>query len=242
MSSWDNVYDRELQNQATDETDEGTIWFSENNAEETVRKHLDKLHEAGLINRGCADSDTLSDSQAARFLDLGTGNGHMLFELREIDDEGCCWNGELVGVDYSQGSVQLARRIAEQKYDGEPSNSCQFRFEHWDLLNDSPGAWLADGFDVVLDKGTFDAISLMEHGGSTDHPCQTYQQKVAPLIKPNGFLFVTSCNWTKTELLHLLLPSEGDFILFDEAKYPIFTFGGQTGQSIVTIILRKKCR
>ena len=52
-----------------------------------------------------ADEGTLSTTETS-FLDLGTGNGQMLFELR---DEG--WQGEMLGVDYSEGSVELARRL-----------------------------------------------------------------------------------------------------------------------------------
>lgn len=216
------------------------MWFSESKAEETVLKHLAKLHEKGLLNRSHSLHDTELDTHPSRFLDLGTGNGHMLFELREPDDEGQRWEGDLVGVDYSEASVQLARRIAEQKHDEPQGDVVQLHFERWDLLQESPGDWLAEGFDVVLDKGTFDAISLMEHDGTSDHPCEIYRAKVAPLIKPNGFLFVTSCNWTRQELLQWLVAGDSYLLYFDEAKYPTFTFGGQTGQTMVTIILRKK--
>ena len=237
--SWDNVYSRELLNHAEDEDDEGTVWFSESNAEEAVLKKLAELHESALLQR-CHVAE--SKSPPSRFLDLGTGNGHMIFELGEADDEGQRWNGGMVGVDYSEGSVQLARRIAEQKHHDDQLDASQLRFDCWDLLHDQPGDWLAGGFDVVLDKGTFDAISLMDHSGVSDHPCQVYREKVTPLIKSGGFLFVTSCNWTKQELLQWLAPSEGDLLYYDEAKYPTFTFGGQTGQTIVTIIFRKKNR
>lgn len=242
LCSWDDLYSREVQNHADDAHDEGTIWFSESNAEATVLEHLNKLHDAGLISRGHVEGSTAPDSTPSRFLDLGTGNGHMLFELLEEDDEGEYWHGELVGVDYSEASVQLARRIAEQKHGELPAGTDGLRFEQWDLLKDQPGDWLGDGFDIVLDKGTFDAISLMEHQGNTEHPCHVYRGRVAPLIKPTGFLCLTSCNWTKQELLQWLVLDNGDLEYFDEAKYPTFTFGGQTGQTIVTIILRKKRR
>jgi SAM-dependent methyltransferase len=238
LNSWDKIYDRELQNYGDDEDDEGTVWFSESNAEEAVLKQLVKLHDAGLLRRSNHPNDSNLDSPASRFLDLGTGNGHMLFELCESDDEDLRWDGELVGVDYSEGSVQLARRIAEQKR-ADHHLGTRIRFERWDLLQERPGDWLSNGFDVVLDKGTFDAISLMAHDNAPEHPCQIYREKVTPLIKPGGFLFVTSCNWTKQELLQWLVPDKRDLIYFDEAKYPTFSFGGQTGQTIVTIVFRR---
>ena len=169
----------------------------------------------------------------SRFVDLGTGNGHLLFALREEDDEDRCWEGELVGVDYSETSVQLARRIALQR------EVESVRFERWDLLSDGPGSWLENGFDVALDKGTFDAISLMPHTESTPHPCEIYRDRITPLITHGGFLVITSCNWTKDELLGWLAPQGGELQYHSEAKYPTYTFGGQTGQSIVTLALRR---
>jgi len=206
------------------------VWFSESGAEEAILKQLDALEEEGLLTRS---ADSHSGKALSRFLDLGTGNGHLLFSLREEDEEGSRWEGEMVGVDYSETSVQLARSIDDQK----EANSV--RFELWDLLSDQPGDWLEDGFDVVLDKGTFDAISLMPRSEGLPHACGTYRQRVAPLIKPEHFLVITSCNWTKDELLDWLAPKGGELQYHSEAKYPTFTFGGQTGQSIVTLVLRR---
>ena len=228
-----------------DADDEGTVWFSESNAEEAILDQLSRLEESQLLQRGVrADEaeDDVGDHQGSpatveilvpKFLDLGTGNGHLLFALREPDDEGRNWIGEMVGVDYSETSVQLARRIATQK------QLSDIRFEHWDLLHDMPGDWLGAGFDVVLDKGTFDAISLMPHDGDARHPCEVYHEKVVPLIKPLHFLCITSCNWTKSEVLDWLAPPGSELSYFSEAKYPSFTFGGHTGQSIVTLVLQK---
>lgn len=164
----------------------------------------------------------------------------MLFELSEEDEDGNAWLGEMVGVDYSATSTALAKRIAAQRFADDPAAFQRFRFECWDLLSDKPGDWLKDGFDVVLDKGTFDAISLMPSEEGSQHPCETYRSVVASLVKPGLFLFVTSCNWTRDELIGWLAPDGSDLAFYDEAKYRTFTFGGQTGQSIVTIVFRRK--
>lgn len=222
---------RELDNNTASADDEGTIWFDENGAEEAVVKLLDSLEEDGLLHKG--------EEQASSFLDLGTGNGHMLFTLREGEDEDGegKWEGPMVGVDYSPASVELARKIGEQR-GLEPA----VRFEEWDLLGAEPGDWLESGFDVVLDKGTFDAISLMPQTEGQEHSCETYRRKVEPLIKKGGLLVLTSCNWTKEELFSWFTPEGGNKALeyFAEAKYPSYTFGGQTGQSIVTVAFRRK--
>ncbi|CAK4032614.1 -lysine N-methyltransferase EFM4 [Lecanosticta acicola] len=230
---WEAAYDRELHNNKDDADDEGVIWFDESNAEDTVLK---KLAEYSSSARGLLSRD------ASRVLDLGTGNGHMLFAMREDeDDDGASWGGEMVGVDYSPKSVELARQLLSQRQaatEGETGDYANVRFEEWDLLSDPPGDWLGDKFDVILDKGTFDAISLMPRdANAASHPCQTYGQKVVDLIKPGHFLFITSCNWTKDELINWL--AHDGMELFDEANYPTFTFGGQTGQSVVTLVFRK---
>lgn len=190
---------------------------------------MDALEEQGLLNK--------EDNTPSRILDLGTGNGHMIFSLQE---EG--WSGELVGVDYSEASVALARQIAKQKHsDQEDDAPANARFEQWDILNQEPGTWLGHGFDAVLDKGTFDAISL---SSETDNQgrriCEFYREKVTPLIKKGHFFIITSCNWTKEELLHWFILPDGDLELFDEAKYPTFTFGGQQGQSVCTLIFKRR--
>lgn len=163
----------------------------------------------------------------------------MLFRLRYPEDEDEePWTGQMVGVDYSKASVDLACRIAAQKHESQPYQSLSF--ERWDLLEDDPGDWLGDGFDVILDKGTFDAISLMDTSSGVPNPCETYRVKVVPLIKPGCFFVVTSCNWTKQELQSWLAPSGSELSLYKEAKYPTFSFGGKTGQSIVTLVFQRR--
>lgn len=168
----------------------------------------------------------------------------MLFALREDEnDDGERWAGEMVGVDYSPKSVELARQLDTQRreaLDDDVDSYANVRFEQWDLLTEAAGDWLGQGFEVVLDKGTFDAISLMPHSGEGPHPCETYLSQVEPLIKAGCFLVITSCNWTKDELVGWLAPEGGGLAFRDEATYRTFTFGGQTGQSVVTLIFQRK--
>ncbi|OQO00808.1 hypothetical protein B0A48_13495 [Cryoendolithus antarcticus] len=218
---WDKAYTRELSNHATAPDDEGTIWFDESNAEDAVCQLLDRLEEEGHFDR-----------TTARVLDLGTGNGHMLFTLREEE-----WEGELVGVDYSATSVELARRIGEAR---ELEEGQEVTFEEWDMLNQPPGDWFGEGFEVVLDKGTFDAISLMPREDGEAPVSDVYRRTAEGLAKTNGLFVVTSCNWTKEELCGWLAPIEGGLEFLQEAKYPSFKFGGSTGQSVVTVAFQKK--
>lgn len=197
------------------------------------------------------EDQSLLSKPTSRILDLGTGNGHMLFELRE---EG--WLGEMVGVDYSEASVELARRIGEARRkeagdeeDAEEEDAEEdakeeekpIQFETWNILTQSPGPWLSTKFDAVLDKGTFDAISLSAETDTQGRRiCETYRDAVVPLIKKDGFMVITSCNWTKEEVVAWFVAEDGLLEVFDEARYPSFTFGGQTGQSVCTIVFRRR--
>ncbi|KAF2648649.1 S-adenosyl-L-methionine-dependent methyltransferase [Lophiostoma macrostomum CBS 122681] len=232
-SYWDTAYSRELSNFSTNAEDEGTIWFSDAGAEERMLEFLENLSDEGVLNK--ADEEIPqegSNTTATRFLDLGTGNGHLLFALRE--DE---WRGAMCGVDYSEQSVKLAEQIRENK--GE--EYADIEFAQWDILSQDPGQWLGDGFDVVLDKGTFDAICLSQETDEQGRRiCEAYREKVEPLVKKGGRVLITSCNWTEEELRGWF-EGDGSGLKFeDKVKYPSFTFGGKTGSSVVTLCFRKR--
>lgn len=220
-SYWDAAYSTELDNFASNTADEGTIWFSDAGAEERMLSFLENLSDEGEL-----------DNNAARMLDLGTGNGHLLFALREEE-----WEGEMVGVDYSEQSVRLAGEIRDSK----GSEYEDIKFHEWDILSQTPGDWLGDGFDVVLDKGTFDAICLSQETDAQGRRiCEGYREKVEPLIKPGGRFLITSCNWTEDELRGWFDTGELKFV--GKVKYPSFTFGGKTGSSVVTLCFQRDSR
>lgn len=225
-SYWDAAYSTERTNFAANADDEGTVWFSDAGAEERMLSFLEDLSDEGHIHKGG------DEHRGARFLDLGTGNGHLLFALRE--DE---WAGDMVGVDYSSESVRLAGSIRDAKDDKDAYASIVFH--EWDLLTQTPGAWLGGGFDVVLDKGTFDAICLSQETDAQGRRiCEGYREKVEPLVKKGGRLLITSCNWTEDELKGWF--SGGELVFEGKVKYPSFTFGGQTGSSVVTLCFKRR--
>lgn len=104
-----------------------------------------------------------------RILDLGMGNGHLLFELLEAAEElpdGTIVPENLRGVDYSSASVQLAQSIGKTRGDG-----CEkVTFEEADLCNPHTVSRLAaaanggKGWDIVCDKGTVSDRFECEHG------------------------------------------------------------------------------
>ncbi|KAF2249465.1 S-adenosyl-L-methionine-dependent methyltransferase [Trematosphaeria pertusa] len=236
-SYWDTAYTTELQNFASNADDEGTIWFSDAGAEERMLSFLENLADEGQLHKGGEEAaDGAGEGktrQLTQFLDLGTGNGHLLFVLREDG-----WLGEMVGVDYSAQSVKLAREICTSK--GE--DYADVRFYEWDVLAQPPGAWLpSSGFDVVLDKGTFDAICLsQEMDAQGRRICEGYREKVERLIKRGGRFLITSCNWTDEELKGWFEVDGGELVYEDKVKYPSFTFGGRTGTSVCTLCFKKR--
>jgi EEF1A lysine methyltransferase 2 len=100
------------------------------------------------------------------------------------------------------------------------------------------------GFDVVLDKGTFDAISLAEErlGGDADGEgkrlCEGYKDRILPLVKEGGLFLVTSCNWTEEELRRWF--GGGELAFETGLRYRSFRFGGREGQSISSVCFRKR--
>lgn len=118
-------------------------------------------------------------------------------------------------------------------------------FAVWDVFNSVYEAVLGgeqiQGWDVVLDKGTFDAISLSEDKDSEGRRlCEGYKARIVKLVKKGGIFLVTSCNWTEQELEGWF--GEGsaciegaEFVKVGKVHYPSFEFGGIKGQTISTL-------
>ncbi|KAL8958161.1 MAG: hypothetical protein Q9183_005895, partial [Haloplaca sp. 2 TL-2023] len=209
---WDTTYTADLANDTA-----GTTWFADSNASSRTLSYLLSLR------------DPLSPEKTS-FLDLGTGNGEMLFLLRSQGG----FAGPMLGLDYSAASVELASKIASEQ--GLNTGHKQVRFREWDILG---GDWVEAGegrFDVVLDKGTFDAISLnSETDADGKRLCEGYRAKVMQMVVLGGTFLVTSCNWTEEELRSWFEQNddagEGGLQWIGNVQYPKFSFGGITGQS-----------
>lgn len=184
-------------------------------------------------------------------IDIGTGNGQTLLHLRLQG-----FQGQMLGVDYSTASIQLARELAKNQ------EGCEnIRFEVMDIIKDQPQEQEGssqEGFDLVLDKGTFDAICLSEDvvdpsgsvppksAGDAPRIHTLYPARALRLVKPGGFLVVTSCNWTQHELIQWFTTGETDssytVSVWKTIEYPKFKFGGQEGQGVCTVCFRKETR
>lgn len=171
------MYDRENDN-FKEIGDIGEIWFGEDSVEKMVEWVTEHV-----------------DDSSSSMIDLGCGNGHLLLEL---SNEGY---KNLHGIDYSESAITLAKSIAQQrelewiKYDAVDF----LTFPEWFL----PGPQ----YKVVLDKGTYDAISLhpdqvQAKKDGVAGPREKYVESVARMTDPEqGLFLITSCNWTKEELV-----------------------------------------
>ncbi|KAI5859353.1 putative S-adenosylmethionine-dependent methyltransferase of the seven beta-strand family [Durotheca rogersii] len=221
---WDNLYAAELSNHAHNPADTGTVWFDDSDAEAKLTAFLASISSSPSSpssSSSAAPSDdgdeplprpALSpplEKNTTAFLDLGTGNGSLLFRLRDAG-----WRGPMLGVDYSRASVEFARRISLSRASSSSAAAASITFLEHDVLRASPSGLLAgsqqpDGWDVVLDKGTFDAVSLSAETTSASpsrsvatgrRVAETYRSRVLPLVRAGGLFLVTSCNWTEDEL------------------------------------------
>ncbi|KAJ5805502.1 uncharacterized protein N7503_003104 [Penicillium pulvis] len=175
--------------------------------------------------------------------ELQRSRGHSAYRTdSEDEDESDEEEGEGEG-----GEVQIA-----------PS---PIQFEEWDVLGSkavlSPEglavqppsedsevlSWFpysAGGFDIVLDKGTFDAISLADDAKET-RVCERYPDIARRLLRRGGFLVVTSCNWTEDELVAWFTAGAGEdrLVVWGRVEYPRFRFGGQEGQGVCTVCFQR---
>ncbi|CAG8813295.1 27392_t:CDS:2, partial [Gigaspora margarita] len=209
---WELRYDQENIN-FKDIGDIGEIWFGEDSVEKMVNWVLSK-----------------TPTKSSSILDIGCGNGHLLLELASHNFT------NLFGIDYSSNAIKLANDVAKSRGFDIISYHVADLFND-DLLqivndNDDSDNNSLQNFDFILDKGTFDAISLSLQQTSTNQLlCDIYPQKIRFLLNPNGYFLITSCNFTKDELIEKF---NDEFDYFEHIKYPTFTFGGVTGQTIST--------
>ena len=242
LTSWDSTYEQDLANHASNPSDTGTIWFSDSGAESKILSFLSDLEAEGLLLRArkpqtattTTTTTTTTDEEndhidnhqqtPTSFLDLGCGNGHLLLAL-----EAAGWQGPKLGIDYSAHAIQLARTLAAAQTSSRP-RCATLGFQQHDMLSRTLPPYLQTPFDVVLDKGTFDAISLSDDRDALDgrHACEVYAERVVRVVRPGGWLVVTSCNWTEGELRGWV-EREGGFVFWGRGVYKRFRFGGGDG-------------
>ncbi|KAI0926109.1 hypothetical protein AcV5_008658 [Taiwanofungus camphoratus] len=200
---WDDVYSSELVN-FKEIGDEGEIWFGEDTVEKTVDWVLDN------VPRGPDASPFI--------LEIGAGNGNLLFALYDAGYRA----DRMCGIDYSADAVKLARAIAQSRHAQDERNADEkntakgndvgteaITFDVCDFLRDNvpvldtmlpPVDGQGGQWDLVLDKGTFDAMALADKDDEDVAPADGYPSRIARVVKLGGYFLITSCNFTEEEL------------------------------------------
>ncbi|KAF6108425.1 EEF1A lysine methyltransferase 2 [Phyllostomus discolor] len=97
----------------------------------------------------------------------------------------------ITGIDYSPPAIRLSGSVLEK----EGLSNIKLKVE--DFLNLPTEL---SGFHVCIDRGTFDAISLNPDNAAEKR--KQYVKSLSRVLKVKGFFLITSCNWTKEELLN----------------------------------------
>ena len=135
-----------------------------------------------------------------RILECGSGNGTLLLSF--LTSPAHPQPFHLTGIDYSPDAITLARgveasrRAALKKEEGAVVNPVEIDWRVGDLLRDEFG----ETWDLVLDKGTFDAMVLSSEKVEGMSASRVYPERVARLVKEGGFFLITSCNFTEEEI------------------------------------------
>ncbi|KAJ6576615.1 S-adenosyl-L-methionine-dependent methyltransferase [Mycena vulgaris] len=217
---WDQVYEIELAN-FQEHGDEGEIWFGVQSVEKMVKWALEHV----------------PPSQNASTLEVGSGNGTLLFALADAGYDA----SYLYGIDYSADAVHLARAIAATTDSGDSITfaECDFLTTDPPRLPHMPPEQGPDVWDLLLDKGTFDAIALADKEDGGKSPAARYPGRVARLLKPGGSFLITSCNFTEDELRANFETPETGLIYHSRIQHRTFTFGGKSGSPCSSVAFIK---
>jgi len=177
-------------------------------------------------------------SRNASILEVGSGNGTLLFALADADYDPSL----LCGIDYSADAVNLARAIATTSDTGDAITfaECDFlttdppRLQHMPPTEQPPDIW-----DLLLDKGTFDAIALAEKDEDGKSPAARYPARVGRLLKPGASFLITSCNFTEDELRASFETPETGLVYHSRIQHKTFTFGGKSGSPVSSVAFIK---
>ncbi|KAI1712348.1 methyltransferase domain-containing protein [Ditylenchus destructor] len=206
-------YDVELTN-FDDTGDEGSVWFgrkSEYRMLEFVKENVPR---------------------DAPIVDLGCGNGSLLRRLRSQGYTKLC------GLDYSEKAIELCRKTSNQQLDGK--EPLEIDFQTADILSDlnETKSGLCGRYDVVLDKGTWDAISL---NGDRIQRLAQYRSAVLSLFRGSGekrYFVIFSCNFTRDELFELFKCEALPYIVKEIHAPSQMTFGGKTGVTTSGVVFK----
>ncbi|KAI6038713.1 hypothetical protein EDC04DRAFT_2879841 [Pisolithus marmoratus] len=194
-----------------------------------TKEHWENVYEEELQN-----FEELGDEEDPSILEVGSGSGNLfaLADARYTADT-------LLGIDYFEGAVALACSIAQiRSHEG-------IHFHRRDFLNvelppysdkhmADDGAW-----DLILDKGTFDTIALMQKDNQGEAPVDGYPVQLARLLKPGAYFVITSCNFTEAELQEKFVTPATGLHYYSHTQHQAYTFGGRSGNICSSVAVIK---
>lgn len=222
---WEEHYKEELRN-FDEDGDEGEVWFGLRLTRQIVGwlvRHLEvnKITDCSLLDIGCGN---------ALLLCLIADKAISI--LRLLDDK----NVNLVGVDYSESSISLARKVVQRR-----NLSDRIKLRQANILDST-----SDAFDrkykYLVDKGTLDAICLLV-AESEDELLKTktkYMETIYSLSEDGSIFVLASCNHTEEELMFLFdikCCNRRSIRLMDKIETPKITFGGKQGSQVTCIVI-----
>lgn len=167
-------------------------------------------------------------------LEIGSGNGVLLCELAKQGYD----PSRLLGIDYSPGSISLSQRVAvNRSVEKITFKLCDFLTEDPPRLSNMPEA--LHSWDLLLDKGTFDAIALAEKDASGNSPSDSYPARVSRLLRPDGLFLITSCNFTEEELKDKFATDQMGLRYHSRIQHKTFSYGGKSGSICSSVAFQK---
>jgi EEF1A lysine methyltransferase 2 len=176
----------------------------------------------------------------ARIAEFGCGNGHLLVLLVWVVIYITYWKAKkrflnLTGFDYSKNSIELSEKVAK-------SEGVEIIYRQVDLCANEVQVE-RNSWDLIYDKGTFDAVSLCPNDGEMHERNlemeNLYAKCCFEALKPGGKLMICSCNWTVEELQTKFKQQGFSFITTVQVSKQSFSFGGKAGDTARCTIFQK---
>ena len=162
----------------------------------------------GWAQKHLTHSSSSSSNTPLKILECGSGNGTLLLSFLTSPPDSTPSSFHLTGIDYSPLAAHLASGVESAR---RLSLEEDVQEENWTVNDVPPVDWrtgdllrddMDETWDLVLDKGTFDALCLSNEpvDGDGRLPSLVYPEKVATLVQQGGFFLITSCNFTEEEI------------------------------------------
>lgn len=228
---WEKHYELELNNYLED-GDEGEIWFG---------KSLNKRIVDWIFNRLLETADSQKE---VAIIDIGCGNAYTICTLLSKLGQNIQLQKRLklmiMGLDYSANSIELAKKIAKDRGLSDSITLKQCDFLDKNQLGSCCGT---NKFDLIIDKGTFDAICLLASNSTSNlqNAKSKYKESLDSVAKDGTIFILASCNHTEEELLQVFaseLDSVYEYKMMDKIQTPTIKFGGIQGSQVTCLILK----